>query len=123
METSARKVSLSLRRLAGVALAAFMTALPAALAAQGPTPQELTRISASGSYLAARHATVQRDSTSASAYYRAALRADPRNIELLERAFLSLLADGEIEEASKLADRILQGNKSERIARLVVRIR
>ena len=116
-------VSLSLRRLAGVALAAFMTALPAALAAQGPTPQELTRISASGSYLAARHATVQRDSTSASAYYRAALRADPRNIELLERAFLSLLADGEIEEASKLADRILQGNKSERIARLVVGIR
>jgi tetratricopeptide (TPR) repeat protein len=123
METSAVIVSLSLRRLAGVALAAFMTALPAALAAQGPTPQELTRISASGSYLAARHATVQRDSTSASAYYRAALRADPRNIELLERAFLSLLADGEIEEASKLADRILQGNKSERIARLVVGIR
>jgi tetratricopeptide (TPR) repeat protein len=123
METSAVIVSLSLRRLAGVALAAFMTALPAALAAQGPTPQELTRISASGSYLAARHATVQRDSTSASAYYRAALRADPRNIELLERTFLSLLADGEIEEASKLADRILQGNKSERIARLVVGIR
>jgi tetratricopeptide (TPR) repeat protein len=123
METSAVIVSLSLRRLAGVALAAFMTTLPGALAAQGPTPQELTRISASGSYLAARHATVQRDSTSASAYYRAALRADPRNIELLERAFLSLLADGEIEEASKLADRILQGNKSERIARLVVGIR
>ncbi len=116
-------VSLSLRRLAGVALAAFMTALPAALAAQAPTPQELSRISASGSYLAARHATVQRDSNAASAYYRAALRADPRNIELLERAFLSLLADGEIDEASRLAERILQGNKTERIARLVVGIR
>jgi tetratricopeptide (TPR) repeat protein len=123
MERPAVTVSLSLRRLAGVALAAFMTALPAALAAQAPTPQELTRISASGSYLAARHATVQRDSTAASAYYRAALRADPRNIELLERAFLSLLADGEIEEASRLAERILQGNKTERIARLVVGIR
>jgi tetratricopeptide (TPR) repeat protein len=115
--------SLSLRRLAGVALAASMTALPAALAAQAPTPQELARISASGSYLAARHATVQRDSTAASAYYRAALRVDPRNTELLERAFLSLLADGEIEEASRLAERILQGNKTERIARLVVGVR
>ena len=115
--------SLSLRRLAGVVLAASMTALPAALAAQAPTPQELARISASGSYLAARHATVQRDSTAASAYYRAALRVDPRNTELLERAFLSLLADGEIEEASRLAERILQGNKTERIARLVVGIR
>jgi tetratricopeptide (TPR) repeat protein len=116
-------VSILPRRLAGVALATLVAALPSALAAQVPTPQELQRISASGSYLAARHATVQRDSASASAYYRAALRADPRNPELLERAFLALLYDGEIEEASKLADRILQGNKSERIARLIVGMR
>jgi len=123
METSAVTVSILPRRLAGVALATLVAALPSALAAQVPTPQELQRISASGSYLAARHATVQRDSASASAYYRAALRADPRNPELLERAFLALLYDGEIEEASKLADRILQGNKSERIARLIVGMR
>jgi tetratricopeptide (TPR) repeat protein len=123
METPAVTVSISFRRLAGVTLAAFMTMLPAALAAQVPTPQELARISASGSYLAARHASVQRDSAASSAYYRAALRADPRNSELLERAFLAVLADGEIDEAVKLAERVLQGNKTDRIARLVVGIR
>ena len=116
-------VSISPRRLAGVALAAFVTILPAELAAQAPTLQELMRISASGSYLAARHAAVKRDSSAASAYYRAALRADPRNTELLERAFLAALAEGEVEEAVKLAERILQGNKTSHIARLVVGVR
>jgi hypothetical protein len=112
METPAVTVSILPRRLVGVALATFIMTLPAALAAQSPTPQELSRISASGSYLAARHASSQRDSTAASAYYRAALKADPRNPELLERAFLAVLADGDIEEAVKLAERVLQGNKA-----------
>ena len=52
----------------------------------------MARISSSGSYLAARHAGVQRDAGAAAAYYRAALRTDPKNSELLERAFLSVLA-------------------------------
>ena len=51
----------------------------------------LSRLSASGSYLAARHAGTQRDAGAAAAYYRAALRGDPKNRELLERAFLSVL--------------------------------
>jgi len=36
-----------------------------------------------------------------------ALRTDPKNNELLDRAFISSLADGDIDEAVKLADRIL----------------
>jgi tetratricopeptide (TPR) repeat protein len=121
------------RRLQGAALAAFLLTIPASLAAQapdarattgqGPTPAELARITASGSYLAARHASAQRDSSAASAYYRAALKSDPRNSELLERAFLSVLADGELDEAFKLAERLLQLDKNDRIARLVVGVR
>ncbi|MGE3148679.1 MAG: tetratricopeptide repeat protein [Pseudorhodoplanes sp.] len=81
------------------------------------------RVSSSGNYLAARHAGAQRDATAAAAYYRAALRADPRNTELLERAFIAVLADGDIDEAVKLAERVLQTDKTDRIARLVVGVR
>ena len=77
----------------------------------------------SGSYLAARHASVERDASSAAAFYRSALRTDPKNNELLDRAFISSLADGDIDEAVKLADRILTLDKSNRVARLVVGVR
>ena len=83
--------------------------------------RDLSRVSTSGNYLAARHASTQRDATAASAYYRAALRADPKNSELLDRAFVSVLADGDIEEAGRLAERVLVVNKNDRIARLVAR--
>ncbi len=78
---------------------------------------------ASGSYLAARHASVQRDAAAAAAYFRAALRVDPKNNELLERTFVSVLAEGNIEEAARLADRVLQANRNDRVARLVVGVR
>src|SRR6202035_1836093 len=42
------------------------------------------------------------------------------NNELLDRAFISSVADGNIEEAVKLAERILTIDKSNRVARLVV---
>jgi tetratricopeptide (TPR) repeat protein len=116
------------RRAAVFALAAVI-ALPATLCAQAttssmpPNQQDLARISPAGNYLAARHASTERDAASSSAYYRAALRADPKNPVLLERAFLSLLVDGEIDEAVKLADRIVQIDKSQRVARLVLGVK
>jgi tetratricopeptide (TPR) repeat protein len=105
------------------ALLTFGLTLPQALAAQVPTPQELIRVSPAGDYLAARHAGVERDAAAAAAYYLAALRADPRNPELLNRAFVSVLAGGDIDEAVRLADRILQIDKSDRIAHLVLGVR
>lgn len=88
-----------------------------------PTPRDLLGLTVSGSYLAARHASVDRDATAAAAFYRAALRADPKNSELLDRAFISSLADGDIDEAVKLADRILIIDKNNRVARLVAGVR
>ena len=81
---------------------------------------DLKSLTTSGSYLAARHASVERDAASAAAFYRSALRTDPKNNELLDRAFISSVADGDIDEAVKLADRILTIDKTNRVARLVV---
>jgi tetratricopeptide (TPR) repeat protein len=93
---------------------------PADTAAQFPTRGDLRSLTTAGSYLAARHASVERDATSAAAFYRSALRTDPKNNELLDRAFIASVAEGDIEEAVKLAERILSVDKSSRVARLVV---
>ena len=92
-------------------------------AAQFPSKADLKSLTTSGSYLAARHASVERDAAAAAAFYRSALRTDPKNNELLDRAFISSLADGDIDEAVKLADRILTMDKANRVARLVVGVR
>jgi len=76
-----------------------------------------------GNYLAARHAHVERDAGAAASFYRSALKADPKNPELLERAFISTLADGDIDEAVKLAEKILLTEKNNRVARLVMGVR
>ena len=80
-------------------------------------------MSASGSFLAAQHATRERDAGAAANFYRSALRGDPRNNELLDRTFLSVLLNGDVEEAVRLADRVLQVDKEDRIARLVLGVR
>src|SRR6202142_3198389 len=96
---------------------------PADNSAQFPSSHDLKTLTMSGSYLAARHASVERDASSAATFYRSALRIDPKNNELLDRAFISSLADGDIDEAVKLADRILAVDKSNRVARLVIGVR
>lgn len=113
--------SFSLARcVAGTALAALLAAAPITLAAQAPTAQDLIGVTGSGSYLAARHAGQQRDAAAAAAYYREALKHDPKNSELLDRAFLSLLVDGDIDEAVKYAERVVQADKTDRVSRLVI---
>ena len=96
---------------------------PADNSAQFPTGRDIKGLTTSGSYLAARHASVERDAASAATFYRSALRTDPKNNELLDRAFISSLADGDIDEAVKLADRILAVDKTNRVARLVIGVR
>jgi tetratricopeptide (TPR) repeat protein len=115
--------SIMFRRFAGTLLAALSLLAPQTVAADILSAQELARIAPLGAYLAARHAGIERDAAAAAAFYRAALRADPDNKELLDRAFLSLLAGGEVEEAMRLAERIVKSDKGDRIARLVLGVR
>lgn len=117
-------------------LSRFLRALPAlaiAMACVGTSDAQpttttksqtaLPRISVSGSYLAARHAGVNRDAAAAALYYRAALRGDPRNPELLSRAFTAVLQSGDIDEAVRLAERLLQVDRNDRLARFVLGVR
>jgi tetratricopeptide (TPR) repeat protein len=108
-----------------VIAAATLWALPGAMAAQAPNLHESTARSATpaGSYLAARQANLDRDADAAASYYRAALRSDQRNPELLELTFYSVLAYGEIDEAVRLADRLVQLDKNNRNAHLVLGVR
>jgi tetratricopeptide (TPR) repeat protein len=103
----------------GIALALSFPSL----AAQVPAQEQLSPGNAAGSYLAARHAGAERDSARAAAYYRDVLKLDPRNPDLLSRAFLSVLTEGNIDEASKLAERLLSMDRNDRISRLVVGVR
>jgi tetratricopeptide (TPR) repeat protein len=96
---------------------------PADASSQFPNSHDLKALTMSGSYLAARHASVERDASSAAEFYLSALRTDPKNSELLDRAFISSVADGNIDEAVKLADRILAVDKSNRVAHLVLGVR
>jgi tetratricopeptide (TPR) repeat protein len=102
------------------ALAAFLAGMPIELVAETPSPRDLAGLTESGAYLAARHAGQQRDAAAAAAYYRAALGKDPKNGELLDRTFLSLLVDGNIDESVKFAERVVQQDKDDRVARLVL---
>jgi len=112
-----------LLRCAAIAGAFVLLTFTPALAAEVPTAQELSRDTASGSYLAARHAGVERDSATAAAYYLNVLKSDSRNSDVLSRSFLSVLGDGDIDEAGKLAERIVQIDRNDRIARLVIGVR
>jgi tetratricopeptide (TPR) repeat protein len=111
----------SLARCAlGTALAAFLAAAPTALYAQGPTVLDLAGMTSSGSYLAARHAGQMREAAAAAAYYRVALKHDPKNTDLLDRTFLSLVVGGDTDEAVRYAERIAQTDKNDRVAQLVL---
>src|SRR5262245_43007962 len=83
-----------LRRAAVAAVAALALTWPGMPSVQAQSRDSFSsRTSPSGSYLAARHAGGQRDAAAAASYYRAALRGDPRNNELLGRTFLAVLAN------------------------------
>ncbi len=112
-----------LYRHAAVIGAVVVLSLPSALAAQAPTEPELLHENPAGNYLAARHAGVERDAAAAAAYYLNVLKTDPHNTDLLGRAFLSVLTEGDVEQASNLADKLLQIDHTDRIARLVIGVR
>jgi tetratricopeptide (TPR) repeat protein len=108
------------RFLAGSALAVSLAVAPIEIAARQVSPEDTSGMTAAGAYLAARHAGRMRDAAAAAEYYREALKRDPKNGELLDRAFLSLVIDGNIGDAVKFADRVVKADKNDRVGRLVL---
>lgn len=60
-----------------------------------------------GNYLAGLVAGANHDTIAAATFFRRVLRSDPHNLQLLERTFVVALANGNMNEAFHLADRIL----------------
>ncbi len=82
-----------------------------------PRPFEVGE-SLSGNYLAAIVAGSQRDTFAASTFFREALREDPKNHELADRAFVAALANGNMQEAAPLADRVIAHERGNSLAHL-----
>lgn len=79
--------------------------------------------SLAGNYLAALVAGLSQDTSNAAFYYSEALKADPRSAELIDRSFISLLADGQMNEAMRLAEAINKRNSGSGIAQLALGIK
>jgi tetratricopeptide (TPR) repeat protein len=89
----------------------------------GPAPTFQPAESLEGNFLAAYIAGGARDTAAAATFYREALKEDPRNPELLERAFVSLLADGSMQEAFRAAERLAQRDRANGLAHLALGVR
>ncbi|WP_395665952.1 tetratricopeptide repeat protein [Methylocella sp.] len=76
--------------------------------------------SPAGNYLAALVAGAERDTLAAATFFREALRADPNNPKLIERAFVAAVSNGNMPEAVSLAERLLAREPDNSLAHLVV---
>lgn len=75
-----------------------------------------------GNYLSALIASADRDTPAAEAYYQEVLRADPRNPDLLERAFAAALSNGDEPSANSLAERLITRDPNNSLARLAIAV-
>ena len=114
------------------ALLAGLFGLVAVGPSQAATPQRQTKSvprpfqvssSPAGNYLSALSAGFQRDTAAASTFFREVLRHDPRNAEIIERAFVATLANGNVPEAFGLAERLVARDKANGLGHLVLGVR
>ena len=116
-------------RVAGpLALATALLALSAnasGATAQGdlavPRPFEVGA-GLSGNYLAAIVAGSERDTLAAATFFNEALRVDPKNRDLIDRAFVASLANGSIDQAAPLAKQVLTHDRGNGLARLTLAV-
>ncbi len=116
-------------RFGGFALIALATFfLPATFASAEARARENLAIatpfevgeSPSGNYLAALVAGAERDTVAAATFFREALRFDPRNPKLIERAFVAALSNGNMPDAFGLADRLVAREPDNSLAQLAL---
>ena len=120
-----RATALLIRSTAIVSLAALTLGTVPVLAREShaiATPFEVSD-SPSGNYLAALVAGAERDTMAASAYFQEALRYDPRNPELIDRAFVAALSNGSMPDAFRLAQRLLARDPTNGLAQLTLGVR
>lgn len=96
-----------------------------AVAAANTEPNEPLRpaMSLEGNFLAAYVAGATRDTDAATTFFREAIQEDPRNQELLERAFVAFLANGTMPEAFRAAERLASRDTSNNLAQFALSVR
>ena len=114
--------SAALTLLIGTGVPAVLATSSATAGSQG-VPGQTFAISLSGNYLAGRFAGRQRETEAAAAYYAKALGEDPDNAFILERSFLLEVSSGHIEQAARLAEKLIKHDSGHRIAHLVLGLR
>ncbi len=110
---------------ASVLLASVVGAAPASAARESvnfSSPFEVSE-SPAGNYLAALIAGADHDTTAAATFFREALRFDPRNPQLIERAFVAALSNGNMLDAFTLADRLVARDTSNGLAHLALGVK
>lgn len=108
-----------LRALAAALLATTLFAAPVSGAAAREGGFEPAR-SLSGNFLAGYIAGLARDPSAAAVFLREALIDDPANPELMERGFVAFLADGSMEDAFELGERLLALDPDNGLAQLAL---
>ena len=106
-------------------IAAFSLALALGGCAGMSTAPAVTRDAQStefGNYLSARFAASQHNMKDAARYYRASLAADPDNKDLLALAFFFSTSAGDVDDAAKLAERVVATQPDDRAGRLTLAV-
>jgi tetratricopeptide (TPR) repeat protein len=111
------------RVLAAALMVASLTGLPATAQARNAADSFGLAETSYGNFLAALSADSRKDAAAAAHFYREALRSDPRNVELQERAFIAAVQDGSMADAFRLAERVIARDPQNALAHLTLGVR
>lgn len=107
-------------RLLSTSLLVLALAIGTGTAGSAATPLEVMSPSITGSFLAGQQAMVDLRTGDAARYFRDASQSDWDNPIVIERAFIAYAANGDIGEAAATAERLLELQPDNELARLVV---
>ena len=110
------------RRFSRLALAAIVVlGVVGAVPSRADAPDELPRATNfTGAYLSGLFASSQRDKQAAYSFLAEALRLNPEDQALLDRAFYAAVQAGEIDDAFDLAERVNEIEPNDQLARIVL---
>ena len=111
-----------MNRLAVLIFAGWMMPMEASAELQHPEGSELYEISDSieGNYLAAYVAGLRRDMRASSIYYQQLLLEKPKDEDLKNRAFVTSLADGDLDNVFEIAKSIYRTDKKNSLAQFAL---
>lgn len=106
-----------------VLTAASLVAAPVVAASTDASEPLQPAMSLEGNFLAAYVAGATRDTAAAATFFREAIQNDPKNQELLERAFVAFLSNGSMQEAYRAAERLSSRDTSNNLAQFALSVR